>query len=303
MAARLVLGIATILLAGFVWVAHGDTDPPEVLSEEDVVRLFVQGVPADELIRKIETSPGNYDLSDEMVEELTIAGIPEAVLAAMIRRQAETHPVVSGAGAKTESGAPRLIVRLNPDWKPNGDETRPLLLALDAIGPELAERLGTRSGDLPISDLGIALFCRTADHVPDHWRSKSPLGRDFVNTARHRMLAYISGADSKPAGKFRTKMSKLLMSPGARDSLADLNVLSLEIPERLTVELEPGVAHDLTLGIVVRIGDRNYLMLADERDSVVLGESGDTTIRATLRAGSKNPLRGCVKFLQETAAN
>lgn len=287
MAARLVLGIATILLAGFVWVAHGDTDPPEVLSEEDVVRLFVQGVPADELIRKIETSPGNYDLSDEMVEELTIAGIPEAVLAAMIRRQAETHPVVSEAGAKTESGAPRLIVRLNPDWKPNGDETRPLLLALDAIGPELAEHLGTRSGDLPISDLGIALFCRTADHVPDHWRSKSPLGRDFVNTARHRMLAYISGADSKPAG----------------DSLADLNVLSLEIPERLTVELEPGVAHDLTLGIVVRIGDRNYLMMADERDSVVLGESGDTTIRATLRAGSKNPLRARVEFLQETAAN
>jgi len=286
MAARLVLGIATILLAGFVWVAHGDTDPPEVLSEEDVVRLFVQGVPADELIRKIETSPGNYDLSDEMVEELTIAGIPEAVLAAMIRRQAETHPVVSEAGAKTESGTPRLIVRLNPDWKPNGDETRPLLLALDAIGPELAEHLGTRSGDLPISDLGIALFCRTADHVPDHWRSKSPLGRDFVNTARHRMLAYISGADSKPA-----------------DSLADLNVLSLEIPERLTVELEPGVAHDLTLGIVVRIGDRNYLMMADERDSVVLGESGDTTIRATLRAGSKNPLRARVEFLQETAAN
>lgn len=291
MAARLVLGIATILLAGFVWVAHGDTDPPEMLSEEDVVRLFVQGVPADELIRKIETSPGNYDLSDEMVEELTIAGIPEAVLAAMIRRQAETHPVVSEAGAKTESGTPRLIVRLNPDWKPNGDETRPLLLALDAIGPELAEHLGTRSGDLPISDLGIALFCRTADHVPDHWRSKSPLGRDFVNTARHRMLAYISGADSKPA------------APGARDSLADLNVLSLEIPERLTVELEPGVAHDLTLGIVVRIGDRNYLMMADERDSVVLGESGDTTIRATLRAGSKNPLRARVEFLQETAAN
>ena len=105
------------------------------------------------------------------------------------------------------------------------------------------------------------------------------------------MLAYISGADSKPA------------APGARDSLADLNVLSLEIPERLTVELEPGVAHDLTLGIVVRIGDRNYLMMADERDSVVLGESGDTTIRATLRAGSKNPLRARVEFLQETAAN
>ncbi len=71
MAGRLALGIVTILLVGFVCVAHGDTDPPATLSEEDVVRLFVHGVPADELIRKIETSPGDYDLSDEMIEELS----------------------------------------------------------------------------------------------------------------------------------------------------------------------------------------------------------------------------------------
>ena len=303
MAGRATLGIAAILLAGFGWVAHGNTELPAALSEEDVVRMFVQGLPADELIRKIETSPGEYELSDEMVEELRIAGLPQAVIEAMIRRQAEMHPVVAEAGPQTERGAPRLIVRLNPDWKPKDDEPLPTLLALDTIDPELAQRLGTSRSDLPITDLGIALFCRTADHVPDHWRSKSPLGRDFINAARHRMLAYVSGADSKPAGKFRNKMIKLLMAPGARDSVAELNVLSLEIPERLTVELEPGVAHDLTLGIVVRIGDRNYLTMADHRDSVVLGESGDTTIRATLRGSNKNPLKASVKFLAETASN
>jgi len=303
MAGRVTLGIAAILLAGFGWVAHGNTELPAALSEEDVVRMFVQGLPADELIRKIETSPGEYELSDEMVEELRIAGLPQAVIEAMIRRQAEMHPVVTEAGPQTERGAPRLIVRLNPVWKPKDDEPLPTLLALDTIDPELAQRLGTSRSDLPITDLGIALFCRTADHVPDHWRSKSPLGRDFINAARHRMLAYVSGADSKPAGKFRNKMIKLLMAPGARDSVAELNVLSLEIPERLTVELEPGVAHDLTLGIVVRIGDRNYLTMADHRDSVVLGESGDTTIRATLRGSNKNPLEAHVKFLAETASN
>ena len=303
MAGRLALGIAIMLSAGFVWLAHGSTDPPATLSEEDVVRMFVQGVPADELIRKIETSPGDYDLSDEMVEELELAGIPRAVLEAMIRRQTEMHPVVTEAGPQTDPGASRLIVRLNPDWEPKDDEPLPMLLALDAIDPEFAERLGARGSELTISDLGIALFCRTADHVPDHWRSKSPLGRDFVNVARHRMLAYVSGADSKPAGTFRNKLNKLVMTPGARDSVADLNVLSLEIPERLTVELEPGVAHDLTLGIVVRIGDRNYLTIADQQNSVMLGEGDDTTIRATLRGDSKNPLKARVEFLEQTAAN
>ena len=301
MRGRHVLGIATIVLVSLAWFAHGESQ--ETLGEEDIVRMFVQGVSEDELIRRIETSPGEYDLSEDMLEELKIAGIPDAVLEAMIRRQAEMQPLVEQAENEAATGAPRVIIILNPDWKPMGDKPLPVLLALDAVDPEFAQRLGLRSGDLQITDLGIALFCRTADHVPDHWRSKSPLGRDFVNAARHRMLVYISGADSKPASKFRNKMSKLFRTPGARDSIADLNVLSLEIPERLAVKLEPGIAHDLTLGIVVRIGDRNYLTLAAERDGVVLGEDSDTTILAALRAGNKNPLKARVKFLEETAAD
>jgi hypothetical protein len=303
MTARLALATATILLASLAWFAHGEIDAPTALTEEDVVRLFVQGMPADELVRKIETSPGSYDLSDEMVEELKIAGIPEKVLNAMIRRQAEMHAVVDTAEPQTRPGRPRLIVRLNPDWKATDDKPLPKLLALDAVDPDLAQRLGLRSSDQPITDLGIALFCRTADHVPDHWRSKTPLGRDFGNSARHRMLVFLSGADSTPASKLRNTMSKMFMAPGMRDSIADLNVLSLEIPERLAIEIDPGVAHDLTLGIVLNIGGRNYLTLTDTRDSVLVGNASDTTISAELRGSSKNPLSARVKFLDETAAN
>ncbi len=301
MHARLAMGTATILLAGLAWFAHGGSDPATALSEEDVVRLFVQGMPTAELVRKIESAPGNYDLSDEMVEELRIAGIPEGVLEAMIRRQAEMHSIVDTAEPPVEPAAPRLIVRLNPDWKASRDKPLPTLLALDVVDPDLAQRLGLRSSDVPITDLGIAVFCRTADHVPDHWRSKSPLGRDFENSARHRMLVFISGADSTPASKLRNTMSKLFMTPGVRDSIADLNVLKLEIPKQLAIELEPGIAHDLTLGIVLNIGGRNYLTLADERDSVVLDETKPTTIAAVLRGSSKNPLSARVKFLDETA--
>jgi len=303
MTVRWAFRIALILLAGLAWSVQGQTDPLPALSEEEVVRLFVQGMVEDELIRKIETSPGEYDLSDEMLDELRIAGIPDAVLRAMIQRQAELHPAIEEPETSVESGAPRLVVRLNPDWKATEERPLPSLRTLDAMDPELAQRLGLRSTDLPITDMAIALFCRTADHVPDHWRSKTPLGRDFVLVPRHRMLVFVSGAESSPAGKLRKTFNKLLMAPGVRDSLADLNVLSLEIPERLGVELEPGVAHDLMLGIALNIGNRNYLTLVDERDGVILADGGETTLAAILRGGSKNPLKARVEFLDDPGSN
>ena len=114
------------------------------------------------------------------------------------------------------------------------------------------------------------------------------------------MLVFLSGAKSTPASKLRNSLTKLFMAPGARDSLADLNVLSLEIPSHLGIELTPGVEHDLSLGITLRIGDRTYLALVDERDGVILAEDGETTLTAILRGGTKNPLKARVEFLNET---
>jgi hypothetical protein len=290
--------IAAILLASLLGIAVGKSDAPQVLTEEDIVRMFVQGVNPDELIGKIDTSPGEYDLSDEMLDELRIAGIPEPILQAMLRRQAELHPDIAQPDIATESTAPRLIVRLNPEWEPSNDDPLPVLRTLDSVDAELAQTLNLRDASVPITDLGIALLCRTADHVPDHWRSKSPLGRDFARVPRHRTLLFLSGAEKNPASKFRNKMTKLIMAPGARDSIADLHVLSLVIPDHLDVELETGTAHDLTLGIALRIGERHYLTMADQRDGVVLGENGDTTLTAILRGGKKNPLKARVEFLK-----
>ena len=87
--------IAAILLASLLGIAVGKSDEPQVLTEEDIVRMFVQGVDPDELIREINTSPGEYDLSDEMLDELRIAGIPEPILQAMLRRQAKLHPDIA----------------------------------------------------------------------------------------------------------------------------------------------------------------------------------------------------------------
>ena len=62
------------------------------LTDEDIVRLFVQGQSKAELVKTIGSSDVDFDLSEEMLEELRIAGIPAVVLEAMRKRQAEMEP-------------------------------------------------------------------------------------------------------------------------------------------------------------------------------------------------------------------
>jgi len=298
MTARRAATFLAVALIGLGWAAQ---EPSALLTDEDVVRLFVIGTPEDEIVKLIETSQVDFDLSEEMREELKIAGLPELVVRAMIRRQAAMAPVNDETESATTPGAPRLVVQLNSGPQADSGKSLATIQTLNATDPKLAARLGLRQNDLPITDLGIALFCRTADHVPDHWRSKSPLGRDFENATRHRMLVFLSGAEVEPAGKFRNKFSKLAMAPGAKEAAFDLEVLTLEVPEQLAVELEPGVAHDLTLGIAVRVGNRNYMTKADHLDGIVI--EGETTIRAILRGRSKDPLRARIEFLKETIAD
>jgi hypothetical protein len=301
MSRRFAVGVLTVLLIGLVGAARGEAAP---LTDEGVVRLFVTGTPEDELVRRIETSQVDFDLTQEMIDELKIAGLPEAVIQAMIRRQAAMQRPQDAAEPTASPVAARLIVRLNPGRRAEGDGVRTRLRVLNDLDPRLAARLELRQTDLPITDLGIALFCRTADHVPDHWRAASPLGRDFANAARHKMLVYLSGAEAKPAGGFRDNLSRLAKVPGERDALPDLQLLTLAIPAQLAVEVEPGVAHDLTLGIAIRVGDSNYLAVSDHLDGVVVSAEGDTTVRAVLHGGSsKNPFKAHVKFEREPAAD
>ena len=110
-----------------------------------------------------------------------------------------------------------------------------------------------------MTNLAILLACRTADHVPDHWRSKSPVGRDFLSMPRHRLLAFVAGA-----------------GPGEADeSDEEQQILELRVPETIEVDLEPGVAHDLTLGVAVEIEGRYYLAVADEWDGLILDGKRD----------------------------
>jgi len=70
-------------------------------------------------------------------------------------------------------------------------------------------------------------------------------------------------------------------------------VLELELPGEIAVDLEPGIAHDLTLGVALRTEERYYLIAFDELDGFVLQEGG-RIMDAEIRAG-KNLLRSSLE--------
>ena len=271
----------------------------EPLTDEDVVVMFAQGMPTAQIVAKIRSSEVEFDLAEEMLSELRIAEVPEKVIEAMIARQAELHaPEVEAEPEADAVSGPTLRLRLNPEWEPKKDQLRPMVRVYDAIDPQIVERLRLRETDRVLTQLAIVLLCRTADHVPDHWRGKTPLGRDFVAAPRHRLLAFVPGGEKVDVGKMRNMLSKLALVPGERDAAADLRLLVLEVPETIEVPLEAGVAHDLTLGIAFEVGDRYYLGNWEEKDGVVLDEAGELVLDAVLRSKGKsaNDLR--IRFLE-----
>jgi len=66
------------LLAALVVAASVAVSP---LTNEDVVRWVAAGKPQSEILQEVAARPAAYDLSDEMLSELRLVGVPEAVIA------------------------------------------------------------------------------------------------------------------------------------------------------------------------------------------------------------------------------
>jgi hypothetical protein len=240
---------------------------------EDVVRLFVQGTSPEDLIRRIESSQVDFDLSEEMVEELRLAGLPDEVLEAMARRQLELHPP-----AETEPSAQEDDVTLDAGLTlrlalaggmalRTGEEDRGVRVA-DFVPPATLEQLGVRDEQARITNLAVYVACHSSTHVPDHWRSKTPLGRDFATVTRHKLLAFQADATQESPGKTRALLASLLGGPASPEA-SDWSILNLPLPEEIVVELEAGEAHDLSFGFAVQIGGRYYRVVSDETDDFV----------------------------------
>jgi hypothetical protein len=256
-----------LALAGLVAVVALAGHADEPLTEEAVVRMVVAGRATEEIVAEIRTRPVRFDLTDEMRAELRNAGIPEPILQAMVERQAELLPPPAAAAVPVEPPPATFRVRLRPEGAPRGER---VLLVAAALDPQLAAawELDREASAAPIEDLALYLACRSATHVPDQWRDRSPLGRDFISMPRHQMLAFHPGAARRGG------------SPA---------LLALALPEALEASLEPGEAHDLSLGIALRVAGRWYSLLHDERDAVLPGTELDAIVRSD-RRGARSGL-------------
>lgn len=229
---------------------------PAPLSNEDIVRMVTSGTSEHDVLVAIRTHPESYDLSNDMVEELKLAGVSAAVVAAMRQRHDELAPPAPTTTQPMRGRTP-VVVSLNA----GGGGGRTLRV------PTWADEDAKQQFQLPkendqreVKDLAVFLACVTSEHVPDLWRSKSPLGRDTNSVARHEMLVFVAGETP----------------PGTEPRLI--------LPERLEAEVEDGVAHDLVLGVAALFGDR-WVQLAVAR-----------LPKTTIAAGGK-PLAGRIKHL------
>jgi hypothetical protein len=100
--------------------------PPAPLTNEDIVRMVVGGASEAAIVEAIQTHPEAFDLSDDILPELKLAGVSEPILTAMRRRHAASTPAPAPVEAPAR-GRRHVVVTLNagaalsrtlrvPDW-------------------------------------------------------------------------------------------------------------------------------------------------------------------------------------------
>jgi hypothetical protein len=278
--------VALVLLAlaaSLSAARSADAEPP--LTQEEVVRRFAAGASEDELLRMIRTREAAFDLSEEMLHELRNAGLPESVLLAMRRRQDEAiRRRAEEADRLPADGAP-LRVLLGSG--PSSSKQRTIRI-YDEVHPDLALvwKLGNAPEERRFTDIAVFLACRTPEHVPDGWREKTPLEWSAEPMLRHQMLAFAPGAQTDPdvflarfgfrpsLGPRTAEGDGLLATTPVEPRGRRVGTLTYELPQALEVELTPGVAHDLSIGVALRVGDTYYPWAVSALDGVVLEESG-----------------------------
>ena len=210
-------------------------EPPAPLTNQEIVQMVSEGTPESEILAAIETRPPAFDLDEDMVAELKVAGVSPRILGAMRARQAAANP--EPAAERPRRGTVHVTVQLE------GTST---LRVPPHADMDLGERLHLPAAldARDVKDLAVYLACTTTFHVPDQWRSKTPLGRDMAATPRHEILAFVAG--DTPAGE----------KP------------RLTVPKRLEADLDDLEPHDLLLGVAARIGDHWYTLSQGKRTGV-----------------------------------
>jgi hypothetical protein len=286
------LGAVSLAVVLVLFVGTVDADVDEPLHDDDVVRMLVAGTPVDEIIERIGTSQVEFDLSEEMLGELAAAGVPTDVIDAMKARQAELAPPEEPVGDEADDDAtPSHALRIHLNPGKTKKKARSIEIS-DEVDPGLAaEWRLSGAEERTFDDIAIYVACTTPYHVPDHWRTKSPMGRDFFSMPRHKMLAFVPGAEWEKAGFFRglgIGIPNVSPSGTAGSGAASTAIntgapksgrLEYEIPPAIEIDLAPSETHDILLGVAVKAGDRFYRFVDDVMVGVALGDA-DAEVRA-----------------------
>ncbi len=270
---------AVVLAAALLAAAAEGPTPQRPLRNDDVVRLLVSGVPPAEVIARIRSADAACELSADMTQELRLAGVPAEVLSAMVARQAEvdkTRAAATPAGAAapppSAEGKSPIVVSVRSGAAGEAGKQIVFPTRLDDAAAKVLQA-GRTEDERKVSDVAVFLACRTQDHVPDQWRTKSPLGSDFVSVPRHEMLDFRPGALLVPASKAPAGF-KPPAPPGGRPPGAEPELLVFPLPVELRADVEPGIVHDLVVGVAIRVGE-HFLEIAEARkDGVTVGPGG-----------------------------
>jgi len=265
---------AALLAAALLGVVAAAEGP---VTDERIVRECLAGAGTEELLALVRSEDAELDASPEMLDEMKRAGVPPEVLRETERRAREAAQPPRIAEGPTG----RLTLLLNPGrTKPKQRRIR----VSDAPPLDLvyAWSLGTGEEDRRFTDVAIFVACSVAEHVPDRWRSLTPLESESGAIPRHRMLAFLDGAAwgrSSLLGRLGLGGPEIERnedgSPARRGPAPDdpPGVLELPIPERIEVDLAAGVSHELQLGIALRTGPRFRPWTVTTLSDVTVGDA------------------------------
>jgi hypothetical protein len=266
--------LALVTLALLLSGNSSGEDSPAPLRNEDVVRMLVAGKSTSSIVKLIETSPAvDFDVSPDMITELQSASVPKQVLDAMKARMAE----IDRAKAVEErvqalTSGPKLRIHFAGTTK--------LLLAdwgTQALGEKL--QLDLRgSKDREIRDVAYFVACTTEEHLPEQWRSKSPLGRDYT-IPKHQMLLFQPGGAHLSAHDVPSDLPDAFHR--TRDDGTPSGYFELTLPPDAAVEVATDEPHDLLVGIAIDIQGVWHPLVIGKEKKVEIGATG-TDLTATL---------------------
>ncbi len=247
--------LAGAILITLVTTASAESGPTSgALTNEDVVMMTAAGESEAEIIAAIRAWPEvDFDLSSEVVDELRLAGVSDAVLDAMRHRQRQ-GPILHDERdmdpedftAGMELGSVKVIL--------NGlesDSRRIELKLFDEVHPELSHRYRLRSGGtgVRITDLAVFVIAHHPTLAPDQWQTESILIA-HPTVRRHWVVAAQTGAERDSARWYHS-----LSSTGPTLIDKELHVLTLDLDPVFAFQLPVGESIDLSIGLGLRLGE------------------------------------------------